>query len=196
MRRLASALVALGLVAGLAACAADPLAEDYREGSNKGFVSGEFRVVEIPEADRGEPVVFSGTSETGETITSADYAGDVLVVNFWYAGCAPCRSEADDLEAVHQEYADQNVQFLGVNIYDQAPTAIAFAEEHGVTYPSLIAIDDAQLKLAFVDAVPLTAVPVTLVLDTQGRVAARIISEVKHPSILSTLVRDTLAEQS
>jgi thiol-disulfide isomerase/thioredoxin len=195
-RRAASALLALGLLAGTAACAADPLAEDYRAGSSKGYVSGEFRVVEIAQADRGAPVVFSGVSETGEAVSDADTAGDVVVVNFWYAGCAPCRAEAPDLEAVHQEYQDQDVQFLGINIYDQPETAIAFAKAHGITYPSLIAIDDAPLKLAFADSAPLTAVPVTLVLDAQGRVAARIISQLEDPSILSTLVRETLAEQS
>ncbi len=195
-RRAASALLALGLLAVTAACTADPLAEEYRAGSNKGYVSGEFRVVEIPAADRGTPVVFSGVTETGETISDADTVGDVVVVNFWYAGCAPCRAEAADLEAVHQEYQDQGVQFVGINIYDQPDTAIAFAKAHGVTYPSLIAIDDAPLKLAFADSAPLTAVPVTLVLDAEGRVAARIISQLEGPSILSTIVRETLAEQS
>ncbi|MFT4219218.1 MAG: TlpA disulfide reductase family protein [Microbacterium sp.] len=192
----ASLVLVAGLVTGLAACAQDPLAAEYREGSNKGFVAGEFRVVDVPEAERGEPIVFEGTTEAGKRVSQADYAGDVLVVNFWYAACGPCRAEADQLEAVHQEYADQGVSFLGVNIYDQPETAAAFAKTYSVTYPSLIAIDDPQLTLAFADSAPLTAVPVTLVLDRKGRVAARIISEVEEASILSTLVRETLAESS
>lgn len=196
LRKAASALLALGLVAGLAACTDDPLAQEYREGSNKGFVSGEFKVVEIPVAERGEPIAFSGTSESGKAIDSGDYAGEVLVVNFWYAACGPCRSEAKTLEEVNQEYAGKGAQFLGINTYDQPATAAAFAKTYAVTYPSLIAIDDAPLKLAFADAVPLSATPVTLVLDKEGRVAARIISEVKDPSILSTLVRDAIAETS
>ncbi len=194
--RVASALLAVGLVAGLAACTDDPLASEYREGSNKGYVAGEFQVKEIPEAERGEPVVFEGTTEAGTAVSNADYAGDVLVVNFWYAQCPPCRQEAKFLEDVYQEYQDRGAEFLGINVYDQPETAAAFARTHSVTYPSLIAIEDAPLKLAFADSAPLQSTPVTLVLDREGRVAARIIGAVDSASILSTLVRETLAEPS
>lgn len=195
-RRAASALMALGLVAGLAACTSDPLAEEYRSGDNKGYVAGEFKVVEIPAADRGEPIDFSGVTESGKKVTSADYAGDVVVVNFWYAGCGPCRAEAKFLEQVSKEYDGKGAAFLGLNIYDQPETAASFAKTYDVTYPSLIAIDDAPLKLAFAAAAPLSATPVTLVLDREGRVAARIISQLEDASILSTIVRETLAETS
>ena len=195
-RRAASALVALSLVAGLAACSNDPLAEEYRSGDNKGYVAGQFKVVEIPEEERGEPIEFEGTTDSGLTVTSADYAGEVLVVNFWYAGCGPCRAEAKYLEQVAREYDGKGASFLGLNIYDQPATATSFARTYDVTYPSLIAIDDAKLKLAFAEAAPLSATPVTLVLDREGRVAARIISQLEDASILSTLVRETLAESS
>lgn len=193
-RRAAAAVLALGLVTGLAACTDDPFAQEYKEGSNKGFIQGEFKVVEIPEAERGEPIVFSGVSDSGKEITSDDYAGKVLVVNFWYANCGPCRAEAPTLEKVNQEFAGKGAEFLGINTYDQPATASAFAKTFSVTYPSLMAVDDADLKLAFADKVPLSATPVTLVLDTEGRVAARIVSRVEDASILETLVRDTLAE--
>lgn len=195
-RRAAAAVIAAGLVAGLAACTNDPLADEYRSGDNKGYVAGQFRVVEIPEADRGEPIDFSGTTESGTAVSSADYAGEVLVVNFWYAGCGPCRAEAKYLEQVAQEYEGDGAQFLGLNIYDQPETAASFAKTYSVSYPSLIAIDDAPLKLAFAAAAPLSATPVTLVLDREGRVAARIISQLEDASILSTIVRETLAESS
>lgn len=195
-RRAASALVAIGLVAALAACTNDPLAEEYRSGDNKGYVAGEFKIVEIPQAQRGAPIEYSGTTESGAKVSSADYAGDVVVVNFWYAGCGPCRAEAKYLEQVSKEYDGKGAAFLGLNIYDQPETAASFAKTYDVSYPSLIAIDDAPLKLAFAAAAPLSATPVTLVLDREGRVAARIISQLEDASILSTLVRETLAEKS
>jgi len=80
----ASALLVVGLIAGLAACTSDPLADQYRSGDNKGFVAADgFRVVEISADERSEPVDFEGVLDTGGTTSSADYAGDVLVVNFW-----------------------------------------------------------------------------------------------------------------
>ncbi len=195
LRAAASALLVVGLIAGLAACTSDPLAEQYRSGDNKGFVAADgFRVVEIPAADRTEPVDFEGVLDTGGTTSSADYAGDVLVVNFWYAGCAPCRVEAPELAAVDAEFADQGVSFLGVNLYDGAAASQAFAEKYGVEYPSALATEDGSIKLAFAGETPLNAVPVTIVLDKQGRVAARLVGQIEEASILETIVRDALEE--
>ena len=184
------------LAVGLSACAPDAVSESFLNGENTGYVAADGAIVEIPPADRGEPVEFGGVTETGEDFDSADIAGQVTVVNFWYAGCAPCRLEAADLESVWQEYSDQGVSFVGVNTRDQADTAVAFAEEYGVTYPSLIDVDTAEAKLAFAKATPISATPTTLVLDKQGRVAARIIGPIDGTSILSTLVKDALAEDS
>ncbi|MGZ0712872.1 TlpA family protein disulfide reductase (plasmid) [Coraliomargarita sp. W4R53] len=191
----ASTLLALTMVVSLAACSNDPLADAYREGSNKGFIAADgFRVVEIPEAERAEPVEFEAVLDNGETATSDDYLGDVLVVNFWYAACAPCRVEAPELEAAHQEFLDDDVAFLGVNLYDGADQSQAFAETYGITYPSALTIEDGSIKLAFAGKTPLNAVPVTLVLDREGRVAVRIIGVVESASILETLVRDAVDE--
>jgi len=186
-------LVSLGLV--LTGCTSDdPLAAQYREGSGKGYIAGDGSVTEIAAADRGESVVFDGTLEDGSTVSSADYAGEVLVVNFWYASCAPCRAEAPDLKKISDQFADQGASFLGVNVRDQAPNAIAFNESYEISYPSVMDVDDGGLQLAFSGSIPPNAVPTTLVLDSSGRVAARILGQVNSPSILETLIEDTIAE--
>ena len=190
--------VALVLAATLlTGCAADDsLAQQYREGDEKGYIAGDFQVVEIPEPERGDPVVFEGVTETGDPVTSDDYRGEVLVVNFWYAACGPCIVEAPLLEEVWQEYQDQGVAFLGVNTYDQPATALSFARDNNITYPSVIDVNDGQVKLAFAQLTPIQATPTTLVIDRDGRVAARIIGQLASASILSTLVADALAEDA
>jgi len=193
--RLTAAIGAAALALTLAACAPDPVTEQYRDGGDTGYISGEFAVQEIEPADRGEPVAWEGVTETGDELSSEDVAGDVVVVNFWYASCAPCRVEAADLQKVHTQFEDQGVSFVGVNTFDQADQARSFAEEFGVTYPSIIDVNDAKVKLAFSAATPIQATPVTLVLDQEGRVAASIIGRLEGASILSTLVKDLLAEQ-
>lgn len=184
------------LAIGLSACAPDAVSDSFLSGENTGYVAADGAIVEIPVAQRGEPVEFGGVTEDGEQFDSADIAGKVTVVNFWYAGCAPCRVEAGDLEAVWQEQRGDDVAFVGINTRDQADTAKAFSEEFGVTYPSLIDVDTAEAKLAFAASVPIQATPTTLVLDKQGRVAARIIGPIDGTSVLSTLVEDALAEDS
>jgi peroxiredoxin len=195
MRKLSTILVAGAAVIalGISGCSSDPLAEQYREGSNKNYIAGDGSVTEIVLENRGEPITFTGTTETGETVTSADYLGNVLVVNFWYAGCAPCRAEAPDLEQVYTETSPQGVNFLGVNVRDQAATAISFNERFGITFPSIMD-QDGKAQLAFSSQVPPNAVPTTLILDAQGRVAARILGQIKDASILSTLIEDVAAE--
>ncbi|KQX05332.1 MULTISPECIES: TlpA family protein disulfide reductase [unclassified Leifsonia] len=186
--------IAFAAVVSLGACTSDPLADQYRAGSGKNYVAGDGTVTEIDVDDRGEAIDFSGTTQDGEAFDSTEHAGDVLVVNFWYAGCAPCRAEAADLESINQEFGDDGATFIGVNVRDQSAQAQAFDEKYGVTYPSIMDLESGAVQLAFAGKVPANAVPTTLVLDKQGRVAARILGQLQSPSILETLVRDTLAE--
>ncbi len=196
-RRLMASVIAVALVATLAACSNvnTEIAENYRKGTNQGFVSADGRVQEIPADQRGESVSFTGTAIDGSTVRSTDFAGDVLVLNFWYAGCGPCRIEAPVLQKTHEATKDAGVQFLGVNAYDGPEQATSFEKKYGVTYPSLLAREDAELKLAFADWTPLSSFPITLVLDKQGRIAARFIGAVLDDTSLPTIVSDVLAEE-
>jgi len=183
------------LALALSGCSsADSLANQYREGSSKGYIAGDGSVTEIPAENRGDAIVFDGTLEDGSAVSSADYEGKVLVVNFWYASCAPCRAEAPDLKDLSEEFTGDGAAFLGVNVRDQAASAIAFNEGYGITYPSVMDVDDGGMQLAFSGSIPPNAVPTTLVLDSSGRVAARILGQINSPSILKTLITDTIAE--
>ncbi len=194
----ASIALAVLLAGGLAACSGDnPLAAQYKEGSNKGYVAADgFETKEIAPADRGQPVTFTGTTDAGKSVSNADFAGDVLVVNFWYAECAPCRVEAPRIEKSVADLSGKPVSFLGVNTRDQAATSQAFAKSYKVSYPSIIAANDGQVKFDFSQATTLASTPTTIVLDQQGRVAARIIGQLPDASILTTIVNTVLSEHS
>jgi len=187
----ASLLAATSLL--LAGCASDPLAEEYRNGTEKNYVSGDGTVTEVPLAERGAPVDFEATTDTGETVSSADYRGQVLVLNFWYAACPPCRKEAPILQELNETFAS-DAAFLGVNVRDQAATSKNATEEWGVTFPSVIDANDGNMLLAYAGTVAPNAVPTTLVIDKQGRVAARYLGLLDSTSILKTLISDAIAE--
>lgn len=194
MRRALAAAAAVLIVAGLAGCTADPLAEQYSSGSTQNYISGDGSVTTIAPENRDEPVSFEGVTTEGDAIGSDDFAGEVVVINFWYAACPPCRVEAPDLEKLHLSLEGDGASFLGVNVRDQADTARTFEQETGVTYPSVIDANDGNLLFAFAGTVAPNAVPTTLVIDKQGRVAARILGQVESPSALDTIIRDTIAE--
>ncbi len=194
-RRMLLAATVVAVAALLGGCASDPLAEDYLSGGNTNYISGD-GILEVPESERAEPISFTGETDTGETLSRADYEGEVLVVNFWYAACAPCRAEAPDLEAVYQKLKADGASFVGVNIYDGAETSQAFARKFDVGYPSILDAESGAVRLAFAGDISPNAVPTTFVLDRQGRIAARILGELQERSILDTIIRDVMAEGS
>ncbi|BDI21258.1 thiol-disulfide isomerase [Herbiconiux sp. L3-i23] len=185
-------MLVIGVLAGCAS--ADPIAEQYRSGSEQNYVAGDGSVLEIAAESRDEPVTFAGELDTGGTLSSSDFDGDILVVNFWYASCPPCRAEAPDLEAVNLAYADKGVSFLGVNVRDDSAAALAFADTFNVTYPSLLD-REGRILLEFSGLVAPNAVPTTLVLDRQSRVAARVLGQLSDRSILESLIDRVLAEK-
>ena len=187
-------LLVVGLVLSGCAAESDALAEQYRAGTGQNYISGDGALTVVAPESRNEGIAFQGSLDVGGTFSSAEYAGQIMVVNFWYAGCPPCRLEAPDLEALHQEFLEEGVVFIGVNILDQAPTALAFADEFGVTYPSIMDTNDGSVRLAFSGQVAPNAVPTTVVLDQQGRVAARISGLLTEPDLLAALIRDVQAE--
>jgi peroxiredoxin len=191
VKRLIPAALAVLLLAG---CAADPLATQYQNGTNQNYISGDGSLTVIGESDRGPAVEFEGETDEGDAVSSADYAGEVLVINFWYAACPPCRLEAPDLEALAEEFDGEGASFLGVNVRDQAENARNFAEKWGISYPSVIDANDGNMLYAFAGSVAPNAVPTTLVIDKKGRVAARILGLISEPSTLKSIISDVIAE--
>jgi peroxiredoxin len=196
MRRLAKvAAVALAATLALAGCADDPLAQQFRQGDNKNYIAGDGTVTEFQNpASRLSSNPWTSITESGGVISSTDLVGQVVVLNFWYAGCAPCRAEAKDLQAIKAEFATSGVQVLGVNVRDTAPTILAFARNFEIDYPSVVDASSGDVLLAYTGIVTPQAVPTTIVLDAEGRVSARILGRFE-PSILRTLIKTALNEK-
>lgn len=150
-------------------------------------------ITQWPRAGRPARATFGGTTDTGEQLDSRDLGGRVAVLNFWYAGCPPCRAEASDLQALWQRNEPRGVRFVGVNVRDDLGQAKAFARQFQITYPSIMDRDGA-VQLALIRTVSLKAVPTTLLLDRQGQPAARILGKLPSRGTLQTLIDDVLAE--
>jgi thiol-disulfide isomerase/thioredoxin len=181
--------IALSLVG----CTSDPLADQFRSGDSKNYIAGDGTVTEFDSSQRPTFLPFTGETESGQMLDSKALEGQVVVMNWWYSACAPCRAEAPDLQALHEEFQDQGVQFVGVNVRDTAETALAFDRKFDISFPSIIDAQSGAVSLAFQGVVSPQAVPTTLVIDKQGKVASRILGRI-DPSILKTLIETVVAE--
>ncbi|MBO1267652.1 TlpA family protein disulfide reductase [Arthrobacter cavernae] len=189
----AGGVLLAGLTMGLSACAQeDALAKQAKAGDNKNYVAGDGSVTEFAKADRSSAIAIKGSLFDGTTIEPKDLLGKVTVLNFWFAACAPCRVEAPVLEELHQEFKAQGVQFFGVNLRDEKATAEAFEKSFGVGYQSFDDKNGAVL-LSVSGIVPPGAVPTTLVLDKDGKVASRVLGEIQK-STLKALITSAVAE--
>lgn len=173
----------------LAGCAT---AGQPEQSAGSGYQAGDGSWTTWEGEERTGPVELVGTTFEGEEVDLADWRGDVVVLNFWYAACPPCRAEAPDLAAIHEDYADAGVRLLGVNPRDDAGTAQAFERNFDVPYPS-IEDSGARAVAAMQGIVPLQAMPTTVVIDTEGRVTGRVLGQF-DPSVLRGMIDDALPE--
>ena len=160
--------------------------------ANPGYVSSDGAVRTWPVETRGEPVSLGGETFTANSIDTAALRGQVVVINSWYASCPPCRAEAPDLVALWRQFSGKGVFFFGINGVDEAGSAQAFERTFDIPYESL-ADRHGHAIAALEGVVPLQAVPTTVVLDREGRVAATFLGVIT-PSTLEAVLKDLLAE--
>ena len=192
--RWAVGVAAAVLLLGAAGCSQDPnsVAAQAKAGDQKGYVSGDGAVETIPEAKRGKPVALTGELLDGSAWDIATTRGKVLVLNVWGSWCAPCVAEAPALEKAWAglQAAKAPVQFLGIDFREDPARGAAFVKKAGITYPSL-SDESGVAILALQGKAP--TVPTTLVLDTEGRIAARV-NGPASASTLRGLVDDVVAQ--
>ncbi|OZV76272.1 alkyl hydroperoxide reductase [Micromonospora echinospora] len=158
-RRWTAALLATVATVALAGCTAE--SGEQRCTTRDGFL-------ECAPDQRGTAPKVSGELLDGGSYDLSQDRGKVVVINFWGSWCAPCRAEADDLENTYQATKASGVTFLGINVSDSRDKAIAF-EEGRATYPSLF---DPPGRTALDFEIAPNAIPATVVLDREGRIAA------------------------
>lgn len=187
-RRLLAGLGAAASAPLLAACAGgdDVLASQAGNADGKNYIAGDGSVAEYARGERSEPVQFSSALFDGTAVSAESLRGAPALLNFWYAACAPCRIEAPHLVTLHEEFEPEGVRFLGVNVRDTVATAQAFERSFGIPYASMEDLKG-DVLLALSDFVPPQAVPSTLVLDAEGRVAARVLGAVEEGTLRALL---------
>jgi thiol-disulfide isomerase/thioredoxin len=185
VRRLLHLLLTVLLVGAVtSACGSDA------DTGDKGYVDGTGIITRLEPGERKEPGEVSGETLDGTKVSLDDYAGKVVVLNVWGSWCPPCRKEAPTLAEAARELAKDDVVFLGVNTKDSSrDLGLAFERRYDVPYDSLFDPSGRSL-LAFYGTLSPSAIPSTVVIDREGRVAASILGEVPSRRTLVDLVQD------
>jgi len=146
----------------------------------------------IPESERGEPLELAGVDLAGEPIALSDSRGDVTVVNSWATWCPPCRTEMPEFADVARSLDGQGVTFIGINVQDDLDGAREYTSD--TPYRSIVDPDGSLV--AQIPDVPPRSLPVTVILDGEGRVAVRIVGPIVLGTLEDTVLGVLASEQS
>lgn len=133
---------------------------------------------------------FTLTTFDGQIINTEDYAGQVIVINFWASWCLPCEEEAAELEQAYQMYKNQGVIFLGVDYTDTEPEALAYLEQFGITYPN-----GPDLRTAISQAYRMRGVPETYIVGPDGIITSVMIGPYESLEDIMADIELALQEQ-
>jgi peroxiredoxin len=179
---IAAALVLSGCGAGKNAVNTDA---DYN------FVSPGGQVEFFYEPAQRKPIPdLSGASlqQADKQIAISDFHNDVIVLNVWGAWCANCRAEGPELQQVFNQTKSMGVQLLGIDFKDQSrDAALDFMNDYQMQYPSIY--DFAGRTLLELNNFPRSAVPTTIILDRQRRVAAVYLEQVTAAKLLPEITK-------
>ncbi|MEU4147673.1 TlpA family protein disulfide reductase [Streptomyces parvulus] len=157
-------------------------------GGQTGFITGADGIATAKQGERADAPELSGKTVDGGQVDVADFKGRIVVLNVWGSWCGPCRAEAKNLETVYKDVKDQGVQFVGINTRDTSTgPARAFEKDYGITYPSLYD-PTGKLMLRFAKGtLNPQAIPSTLVIDRDGKVAARTLQALSEEKLRKML---------
>ncbi|MER5641370.1 TlpA disulfide reductase family protein [Kitasatospora sp. NPDC002227] len=191
-RTMLAAVVAATAALALSACSSG----SSGGGGQTGFITGKSGLDTAQAGHRKDAPEISGITIDGGKASLADYKGKVVVLNVWGSWCGPCRAEAAGLEQVAQKYQGQGVQFLGINTRDTDPgNAVAFEKNFGISYPSLYDPDGTQILKFPKGSLNPQAIPSTIVVDRDGKLAARSLRALSAED-LESLIKPIVAEKS
>ncbi|MFC9296462.1 TlpA family protein disulfide reductase [Streptomyces sp. NPDC057011] len=189
--------VTLAGVMTLTSCDGSDGGSKSTRSSGGGYVTGEGGISTVATAERTEAPKLDGPTVDGKTLDTTALKGKVVVLNVWGSWCPPCRAEAPYFAKVSKELegAGAEVAFVGINVRDNsAQNAVSFEENFGITYPSLYD-PDGKLMLRFPKGtLNPSSIPSTIVLDKEGRIAARTLAAVNEQQLRS-MIDPLLAEK-
>ena len=200
-RKLFAALLAVLMTLFLAACAKD--AADPPPPAEPSSQTGEESASQSGESGETAGILssFAATDLEGNQVTQAVFEGHpVTMVNVWATFCGPCLGEMPELGELHQEYADQDFQIVGI-VTDtlaqdgsisstQVELAKQIVQETGAEYTPLLPSEDLIASLLW----QIDSVPTTLFVDETGALIGKGYLGARSKDAWKEIIEEKLAE--
>jgi thiol-disulfide isomerase/thioredoxin len=136
----------------------------------EGLRDGDMKKLQFHAEPKAVPAIAFDTADGGKA-TLADYAGKVVVVNFWATWCAPCRKEMPMLDALQDQMGGDDFEVVTIATGRNAPQAMkAFFDEIGVKHLPL----HRDPNSALARGMGVLGLPVTLIMSPEGVEVARL----------------------
>lgn len=113
---------------------------------------------------------FALPTPDGRTIDLAGLRGKVVLLNFWATWCPPCREEMPSMERLHQEFKDQGLVVLAVNVQESPKRVVLFMRGFQLSFPTVLDADTTVTARYQV-----RGLPATFLIDRQGRLVGQVI---------------------
>ena len=105
----------------------------------------------------------------GQSKKLSDYRGKPLIINVWASYCGPCRAEMGSLERLSKRYGGKQFNVIGISVDDDFNAAVSFVRQTKITFANYI-----DSKLFLENMLGANAIPLTVLVDAQGRVVEKI----------------------
>jgi cytochrome c biogenesis protein CcmG, thiol:disulfide interchange protein DsbE len=150
------------------------------------FAAPSATTARLPAAQQNRPApTFSLPTLGGDDVRLEDYRGKVVLLNFWYTGCEPCREETPALQAAYQQLSGQGLEIIGVNVRQNERSGAEgdadigkFIGSYGVKYP--IALDtDNKVNRDY----QVYVLPTSVMIDQRGQIRYLMFSAVSTADV-------------
>jgi peroxiredoxin len=180
-------------VLGLSACSGGTNAVDQNSNNQFRYVQANEKGSVIEAAKRKQAGPVAGSLLAGGDYRLSQDRGKVVVLNYFASWCPPCQTETPQFDSIYRERKSAGVQFIGMDVKDPSKGAAqSWIKDKGVTFP--VVYDETAKTAIQLGDVPMAALPSTVVIDKQGRVAAVYVGSVLPKDLTPAL--DELTEEA
>lgn len=121
--------------------------------------------------ERPVPPAIKATTLDGKAIALNDFAGKVVLIDFWATWCAPCRAEIPHVKATYQKYHKDGFEIIGVSLDDNKDTLRKFINKEKMTWAQVVN-NEIQGGQDPATLYGVRAIPTTILVGRDGRIAA------------------------